>query len=237
MSQFPDGPILDYASPALKTPLRLADQSILTVREITGGVEIFETLAGKSGAIAAIIFSGGMVTLFGFCTFNTYPPIQQEFFTPLRIFYLIYLAVTLLLIVAVIESNWRETILRVKAENLVLIFKSAFKLRRYEWTTEMVRHVHVVQEIDAKTQRIVYELQIEFWSHPMVKLFTGHDPPELNDLASRLRNHLCRAVPEAVQGDDAPAQLNFPQPVELPDSHNPAPSSASDQPPSRLEPL
>src|SRR5579863_1190824 len=113
MSQFPDGPILDYASPALKTPLRLTDQSILTVRETTGGVEIFETLAGKSGAIAAIIFSGGMVTLFGFGAFN-YDSHDSNwvFFSPFRIFYLIYLTVTLLLILAVIESNWRETILR-----------------------------------------------------------------------------------------------------------------------------
>ena len=231
MSQFPEGPILDYASPAMKSPLRLADKSILTVHETTRGLDVLETLAGKTTAVGAIIFSGAMVTLFGITAINT----GVALLSGLMIFYLIYLSVTLLLIYAVIESNWRETILRAEDENLILIFKSPFTLRRHQWATEKVREVHVVQELDIKTRRIVHELQIELWTQQWVKLFTGHDPPELGDIAVRLRYHLSRAVPGPAPGEPAPIKLNAP--AESPDSHSPATTPPSDQSPSHLEQL
>jgi hypothetical protein len=204
MSQVPGGPILDYASPALKAPLRLTDLSILTVREITDGVEVLETLTGKGPAIAAMIFSGGTVTLFGYEVFTSAVPNAHPDFDTLQISYLIYLAVTLILIFAIIESNWRETILRVQAENLTLSFRSPFKLRQHQWTAEMVRSIHVVQAIDIKTQRLVHELQIELSSPQWVKLFTGHDAPELGNIAGQLRQYVNRAVSEADAGRGRP---------------------------------
>jgi hypothetical protein len=210
MSQIPEGPILDYASPALKSPLRLTDLSILTVQPITDGIEVLETLTGKGAAIAAMIFSAGTVALFGFETFTSDAPNAHVDFGTLQIFYLIYLAITLILMFAIIESNWRETILRVQRENLTLAFKSPFKLRQHRWTTEMVRQIHVVQAIDTKTERLVHELQIELSSSSLqwVKLFTGHDAPELGNIAGQLRAQVSRAVPGPVPGEAAPAKLN-----------------------------
>src|SRR5205814_6320272 len=51
------GPILDYASPRKQTRLRLESRSSLDVQTHAGGAIITESLRGKAGAVAAMIFA------------------------------------------------------------------------------------------------------------------------------------------------------------------------------------
>jgi hypothetical protein len=185
MSQIPDGPILDYASPMIRAPLRLAEKSIITFVPDPDGMRILESLAGKGRALFAIFFSAGSMTVLG-CTISGTGP----GWTKAMAVYAVFAIGTLALIVALINSNWQETILKISGENLLLVFKTPFKSRRYQWTREQIREARIVQELDPPTQRIVLELQIEFFSQPVVRLFTGHDIPVLRSAAEHIRQYL-----------------------------------------------
>src|SRR3954453_4831006 len=59
----PPQPILDYASPRPHGKVRLPARSVLEVRSDADSVEVVERLAGKFGAIAAVLFSGMTLTV------------------------------------------------------------------------------------------------------------------------------------------------------------------------------
>jgi hypothetical protein len=58
-----------------------------------------------------------------------------------------------------------------------------------------VRHVKISTGVDSQTQRLVYELWIDLSFHGVVKLFTGHDLPELNAVVDAIRKHLPEEPP------------------------------------------
>lgn len=197
MPQIPQGPILDYASPGIGRALRLVRQSIITFIPIANGVEILESLSGKTQAVVAIVFAGGAVTLLGFTIFAD---LQHRFFYLfLTAFYLIYLVVTAWIVIAVIQSNWRRTVLRVTPGKLLLIFKTPFNAIERHWNNEQIRFVSVVHVLDSRTLRTIYELQIEFCSDAPARLFTGHGPPELAHIADLIRRYLPGTASAAAQ--------------------------------------
>jgi hypothetical protein len=186
MSQIPEGPILDYASPLIRAPLRLAEKSILTFFADADGLRIVESLAGKGRAIAAICFCGGSMIILG-CTISDLAPLFSSVWLESMATYSIFAFGTLALILTLINSNWRRTVLKIGAVYLTLVFESPLKNRVYQWTWDRFVGARILQELDPPTQRIVYEVQMEFSSHPLVRLFTGHDLPELGPVMERIR--------------------------------------------------
>jgi hypothetical protein len=196
MSEIPEGPILDYASPTSRSPLRLAKRSIIYLYQGVDEVKVVERLAEQGKALTAIIFSGSMVVLLGYTTEQTERPERFiHYFSEGFILYFIYAAATLALILAVIYVNWRSTILEVSRERVILRFESAFKNLMYQWPSSEVRNIHVVQELDQRTMRIIFELRIELAFHPMLRLFGGHEIQDLNAIAMAMREQL--AAPES----------------------------------------
>jgi hypothetical protein len=193
MFDAPPETILDYASPMAKTPLRLASRSVISIIPTDDGVEITETLTGQSQALAAIIFSASMVVLMG-CTAmaRIHPRHWSDLLDaiPVLIFYVIYAGGTAALIVAVIHSSWRRTILTVSPEQTVLLFRSPLKEKSYAWLNKEIRHVLVTQELIQSTWQIVYKLQLEIADRQTAQLFGGHDADELAEIAKLIRKFL-----------------------------------------------
>jgi hypothetical protein len=189
MLQIPDGPILDYASPMIHGPLRLARKSILTFVPDLDGMHIVESLEGKMRAVVAIVFSSSSMTLLG-CKVSSCQPVFNMGWMNAMAVYAVFAIVVLTLIIALINSNWQQTILKIEAEKLLLVFKGPFKNRLHRWTWDQIRRALIVQELDPRTYRIFYELRIEFWSHPLVRLFTGQNLSELGSIVEQISIHL-----------------------------------------------
>jgi hypothetical protein len=189
--QTPDGNILDYASPGLAGPLRLADRSILTFLPEPGGMHIVETLEGKTRAIAAICFSGISMLILGFTISASTPFLSRPWFTSMALWLLLAAGVAAL-ILALIHSNWKATILKLRPEDLQLTFETPFKKRFYSWTWDQFRQAHVVQSLDSRTQRVIRELQVEIWTSPVLRLFIGHGLRELGAIVDELRRFQSR---------------------------------------------
>jgi energy-converting hydrogenase Eha subunit A len=187
-SQIPDGNILDYASPGMGGPLRLAKLSILTFLPEPNGMHIVETLTGKMQAIYAICFSAISMIILGLTTSSINPRFSGSWFSAMFV-WSIFAAGVAALIIALINSNWRATILKILPEHLQLTFQTPFKNRPYQWTWDQFRQVHVTQQLDQLTQRVVCELQIEIWTSPVVRLFNGHGLRELGLIAEEMRRH------------------------------------------------
>jgi hypothetical protein len=199
MSLPSQGPVLDYASPAIRGPLRLTDKSIITFIPTPDGLDIVETLHGKGAALAAIIFTSGAVALLGtevFAGIVAHDPASTWPWTGIFL-YLAFAAMTILVILAVIHANWRSSLLSVTRQRLILDFKSPYRLTRRQWEPEQLKTVNVVQQLDPRTQRLIYEIQLEFWSCPMIRLFTGHDPSELHRIADTIRKHFAPVEPQS----------------------------------------
>lgn len=192
MSEPSQGPVLDYASPLARGPLRLADRSILTFIPVSNGVNIVESLEGRGRAVAAIIFSSCAVILLGPVVFGE--AFDHDISIAGVLLYLGYAVMTVIVILAVINANWRTTILGVTREHLILDFKTPFRLARRQWNPEELKTVNVVQQLDPRTKRIAHEIQLEFYSHPLTRLFTGHDPPELHHIVDTVRQHFAPAT-------------------------------------------
>jgi hypothetical protein len=194
MTEIPAGPILDYASPNSRTPLRLATRSVISILSTANEVIITESLDGHLSALAAILFTGSTVALLGTGvigeTLHLHNWSDLSDAALVLVLYFVYAAGTLALIVAVIHTNWRRTILQVSHECAVLIFKSPLKETVHKWPTENVRHVHVVQELDQRSQRIVFYLRIEVRDRPVAQLFSGHKIDELSEIARLIHEKL-----------------------------------------------
>ena len=186
--QFPDGKILDYASPMMRRPLRLAEKSILTFLTDQDGMQIVETLEGKAKARYAIFFAAGAMAILGLTINGSYKMFSALWMEAMGV-YAAFVVGVVTLIIALISSNWQQTILTIGAEHLHLFFTTPFKNRLYKWTWDQVCQARVVQELDPPTQRIKCELQIDLWSHPLVRLFSGHDLRELGLVAEELHRH------------------------------------------------
>jgi hypothetical protein len=178
-------PILDYASPGVKTPLKLAEGSIIRINDDGETVEIIETLAGKMTALSAILFTSCTATTMGIALLGT---VQQTSSWAPMVFFFGFVAVVVRLILAVIRANWRKTILRVKSSEATLRFTTPFNEQSRRWNSEEVEQYRVTQELDPATQRIVYEMQIAFWSRPLIKLFTGQSLRLLTEIALQLES-------------------------------------------------
>lgn len=189
MLHAPSETILDYASPMAKTPLRLATRNVITIVPTDDGFQIVETLAGQSQALAAILFSASMVALLGITiTGGIHPSRLSDFLyaIPVLIFYLLYAGGTAALILAVIHTNWRRTILLVYPRETMLTFKSPLREKSYEWPSQDIRHILVTQELKGSGQ-IVHQLQFEIAHGQTAQLFGGHDADELVEIAQLIR--------------------------------------------------
>ena len=194
MTEIPAGPILDYASPISRTPLRLASRSVISILSTTKGTVITESLGGQMPALAAIIVTGSTVSLLGCGVLGIVLHLHNwtEFYEALVVLipYFIFAGGTLALILAVIHTSWRRTILRVSPQGIVLVFHSPLKEKAYEWTGENVRHVHIVQELDRRRWEVAYHLQIDIGDRHTAQLFGGHGIEELSEIARLIRQKL-----------------------------------------------
>jgi hypothetical protein len=194
MTEIPAGPILDYASPIARTPLRLASRSVISILASGNRAIITESLGGQSGAVAAILFTGLTVTLLGCGVLGSALHLHNwtDFYVALvvLILYLIYAGGTLALILAVIHTSWRRTVLRVSPQQIVLTFHSPLKKKAYEWPSQSVQHVHVVQALNQRRYEIAYHLQIEIRNQQVAQLFGGHEISELSEIARLIREKL-----------------------------------------------
>jgi hypothetical protein len=196
MSDVPEQ-ILDYASPMARTPLRMAVRSIIRMYSRADGVEVFETLTGQVQALTAIVFTSCTITLLGFALLGMERPQGfLDYFNPVLACYFVGLCGTAVLIVAVIHQNWRKTSLRMSAEDLTLSMETPFKSFVRKWPSTDVRFVHVMQSLNARTQRLVHDLQIEMSSGQRLQLFSGHEMPELAAIGVEIR----RYIPEESDG-------------------------------------
>jgi hypothetical protein len=184
-------PILDYASPMERSPLRMAVKSVIRIQSEGKGVGIYETLTGQTQALTAILFTSFTVSLLGIALLgNLRPWTISVFYSGPLIVYFLTVCGTATLVLAVIHQNWRKTTLRVSPERVILIMSTPFRGTMREWPSVDVWHVHVVQSLDQRTQRLVYDLQVMMSSGVNFKLFGGHDPPELNVIAEAVRKYL-----------------------------------------------
>lgn len=185
--------ILDYASPMARTPLRLASRSIISIVYKNDEAQIHETLTGQTQALAAIIFSGLTVLLLGSSVLGIVHRRTLDGLiaaAPILILYFLYAAGTLFLILAVIHTSWRQTVLGISHQHVTLNFKSPLKKTGYDWPTEEIRHVHVVQGLDGATNRIVFQLRIEIANRQIAELFGGHTAGELTEIAWLVREYM-----------------------------------------------
>jgi len=184
----PPKPVLDYASPNARSPLRLTNTSIISVNERSDGTEIIESLTGHGEAIGAIAFTSITMTILGNDVLSN-PAWSKNFLGPCIIYWLFALGI-LTLILAVIHVNWRQTILHISHETLTLTFKSPFKKQTWRWPTADIQRAYAVEEIVPKAKRFICELRIETAVHGSMNLFGGHEPRELNELADLIQRHL-----------------------------------------------
>jgi hypothetical protein len=186
--QIPAKPVLDYASPNARSPLRMTNTSIIKVNELPDGTEIVEFLTEHGQAIGAIIFTTITMTILGNDVLSRHSW-TQIFLGPCLVYVLFALGV-LTLILAVIQVNWRQTILHISHESLTLTFKSPFKKQTWRWPTADIQRAHVVEDNDPRAKSFICELRIETAAHGWLNLFGGHDPRELNQLAELISRHL-----------------------------------------------
>jgi hypothetical protein len=181
------GPILDYASARPMLPLRLADESIITLHQREWGTEIVETLVGKVKAVAAIVFA--MSTNFFLITaaVSAYQTSgRAEDAGKFLLVSLGMLTSASLVSVLVVHQTWRRTILEIRPDGLKLIFESPFTKKEYSWPITQVIRALVISAITAKSRVFMPELEIQTLTHPMVKLFAGHAEEILGEIAAQI---------------------------------------------------
>ena len=192
-------PILDYAGPRPQGQrVRLPARSVLRTRPVVGGLDVVETLAGKGGAVGAMVFAVFVLCVLGGGIIAHYsnPMYRRSDNLPFSIFLAVLWVTEAGLLVAVANNTWRRTVLTVRDGGAALALASQLKTRRYEWPAEQVRSVEVVT-LKSEAETGPAELRITPWSGPCVILFSGHTGLELEPIAEAFRIERAGEGPEA----------------------------------------
>jgi hypothetical protein len=182
------GPMLDYASPRPQGKLRLPAKSQLEMRLDGDQVIVREWLQAKTGAMIAVAFSLiPMVSLplsvLGVLSYRD--PIESRIavVTFVAFFWISEIVVLLL----VINSTWRQTVLRARKDGLLLTFSVPFGQRRHEWNAGEIENIQMNSTTTVIHKNHLGEIQIHIAGQPLVSLFTDHAATELEPVVAALR--------------------------------------------------
>ena len=183
-------PILDYAGPISRSALRLSATSDLRVTFQPRELIVRETLAGRGGAVGALVFAAFvMIVMIG-----VERDMARKWRRHVQEMLFIGGAMTAEGAVAalVVNQTWRRTVLTVTPADVTLLFAAPFATsRRYHWAAEQVARVEVVDSAAGPDPQqrgpVVPELELTMWSGPPVRLFTGHPRSQLAHLAASIR--------------------------------------------------
>ena len=184
-----DAPILDYAGPISRSALRLSATSDLRVTFQPRELIVRETLAGRRGAVGALVFAALVMIIM----IRVEKDMSRRWRRHVQEMLLIggTMAAEGVVAALVVNQTWRRTVLTVTPAEVTLLFAAPFATsRRYHWAAEQVARVEVVDSVagpDRQNGPIVPELELTMCSGPPVRLFTGHPRPQLVHLAASIR--------------------------------------------------
>lgn len=189
--------ILDYASPRPRKRIRLPCKSRLELHADGKGVRIVETLAGRSGAIAAMVFAVVVLLEWALVCYGIYKPGRR---LSDQLSDLLWAAVPwlgyLALLLAVVHQTWRKTILQVDRQRVLLQFVSPLRQVCYRWPAEQVLQIQPAITFMAQNAWPVGELRLHLASGGRVHLFTDHRLSDVERLADSTRAALAGASGE-----------------------------------------
>lgn len=184
--------VLDYASPQTHGRSRLPARSVLTYqRTPADGIVVLETLSGKFAAISAIVFAA--VSLGMFLAASVGVLNRSDTPWPLACAPFAFVAFGFCVMLAVINSTWRQTILRGTRTGIQLSFLSPLRRARLmQWPPERVHSVMPVYTSEARksNEDARGELNLIIAHGPVVRLFTGHSHAEMAWIADCFRTVL-----------------------------------------------
>ena len=187
MSRATDRPaIIDYASPASRTSLRLPARSEIRWQyEPDGALRVVQVLAGRDGAFVALLFAGFTFVTLALAGHGMLEKWHRNII-PLGLVLLV-MAAEAWVGALVVNSTWRKTILTVTVESLLLEMTAPFATgQRYRIAGEQFAGVFVVDRPPLAGEAIVPELEIRLWSMPSLQLFAGHPRDTLMRLAAAI---------------------------------------------------
>ena len=180
--------MLDYASPRPQGKLRLPAKSQLETRLDGDQVIVREWLQAKTGGLIAMAFSlvpmlSLPVSVFGALSYRD--PIES------RLAVLAFTAAVwvseIVVLLLVINSTWRQTILRAGKDSLLLTFSAPFGRRRHEWNASEIEDIKMASTTTVIHKNRLGEIQIHIAGQPLVSLFTDHAAMELEPVVAALR--------------------------------------------------
>lgn len=181
--------VLDYASPRTHGRGRLPARSVLTYqRTPDGGIIVLETLTGKFAAISAIVFAAVSLGMFLAASIGVLNRSDTPW--PLALAPFAFVSFGLCVMLAVINSTWRRTILRGTRAGIELSFLSPLRREKLmQWPPERVHSVMPVHtsEARASNEDARGELNLVIAHGPVVRLFTGHSHAEMAWIADCIR--------------------------------------------------
>jgi hypothetical protein len=182
----PHAPILDYAGPISRSRLRLPAKSELHITLAPDRLVARETLAGREGAIGALMFAAFVMVVMAFVQWDMAHKWRRNV-APM-LFCASVMAAEASVAGMVIHQTWRRTVLEVTREELLLTFAAPFvRTTRLRWPAELVADVLVVDSAMGALGGAVPELDLRMWSGPPVRLFTGHPHKQLMYVSEQIR--------------------------------------------------
>ena len=175
--------IIDYASPVPRSRMRLPARSEFRWEQGPGWLVITQVLAGREGAIGALLLAG---LTFVLMTIGVADMIGK-WHRNVGLLGLLGVLMTAEVVVGllVIHNTWRKTVLTVTRDELAVETAAPFAARqRVVFRSEQVAAVVVVDSEPVPGAGIVPELEIRLWSIPPVRLFAGHLRQTLLSIAS-----------------------------------------------------
>jgi hypothetical protein len=180
-------PIIDYASPASRSSLRLPARSEIRWDFEPGGLRVVQKLAGRERALGAVALAGFTFLLLAATTYTLTQSKRWERNIPQILFVGTLMAAELVVGALVINNTWRKTVLVVAADEMTLAFSSPFSRgQQFRFPGEQVAAVSVVDREPLEGEAVVAELELRMWSIPPVHLFAGHPHPTLMHLAKAI---------------------------------------------------
>jgi hypothetical protein len=188
-------PILDYAGPVSRSSLRLTARSELHVLAEPRRLVVNERLAGRAGAVLALIFAAFVMLPLTAVEMDMWPK-WKKYMEQMAIVSG-FMAAEVVIGAMVVNQTWRRTVLDVTPTDLSLMFASPFaSTQRFRWAAEQVARIEVIDTAPLvptggggvrRAGPPMPELELTMWSGPPVRLFTGHAYPELIRLAELIR--------------------------------------------------
>lgn len=194
-------PVLDYASPGVKSRFRMGTRSVLRMSRSDSELRIVESLEDHREAIGAMIFSAitvGMVVAVG-CSLIRDLPETLLMIIPSAILAIGWLVTAL----AVIDSNWRRTILEITPRRITLRMISPLRrTRTHEWPAENLRSMQLLHRGIGDRGTTFAELEFSFFREN-VRLFSGHRADEIAEILRAIREELAREISVEAFNEDA----------------------------------